>query len=197
MSWYPTDELLELVRTAPSAAAGWPRVLAFCRECWPEGAWQDLPDVATARDVAAAAAWLTTVRAAPDVPSPLRGLYLGLDTLNMDDPGGKNVEIGGTATVNPADDGREWLYALEWYGPPHLIESLRDLQDVYMEWPSDDLQMTADYVLFLTYSGLVLAEAAAQVTWRDDTVVVWGFHDGDLYTLGQGRPTGFERLVTT
>jgi hypothetical protein len=53
----------------------------------------------------------------------------------------------------------------------------------------------ADYVLFLGYSGVVLAEAAAHVRWPRRTLVVWGFHDGDLFVLGRGERGGFERLA--
>jgi len=160
-----------------------------------------LPEVDPASDATAAANWLRAqLRAARAARVAVHGLYLGLDTLNMDGPTGTNVEIGATGDVrpgqlSPAAENIEWVHRLEWYGERHLISGLRAMKSVYARDEWQTLYDTADYVLFLPYSGLVLADAAAKLRWPRRVVLVWGFHDGDLFRLGRGHRDGFERSV--
>jgi hypothetical protein len=128
-------------------------------------------------------------------PIPLRGLYLGLDTSNMDDGAGENVEIGGTSRDGVEDADGDWLYSLEWYGTRHLIAGLLEMHAIYSHEDWKTHFAAADYVLFLGYSGLVLMEAAERVAWRDDTLLVWGFHDGDMFALARASAGGVQRLA--
>lgn len=196
MDQYPIREVLALVRSAPSAAAGWPRLRAVCARRWPSPLWARLgAGVDPTGDVRAAAAWLDSQLAAGDAPSPVRGVYLGLDTLNMSGRGGTNVEIGATGAADPSRADIEWTYELEWYGRSHLIAGLKAMHREYSRSRWEELFSAADYVLFLGYSGLVLAEAAGAVRWEASALVVWGFHDGDLFRLGRAGGTGFKRLA--
>src|SRR5436190_3976473 len=114
----------------------------------------------------------------------------------MDDGAGKNVEIGGTAREDADDAAGGWLYSLEWYGKPHLITGLLEMHTTYSHEDWKAHFAAADYVLFLAYSGLVLTGAAERIAWRNDTLLVWGFHDGDLLMLARGTRAGLHRLAT-
>lgn len=201
MAWYPIDEILALVQTAPDATSGWDRLRTLCEQHWPSPLWGHLRGVDPVRDAEDAASWLRAqLDAASAAEVALRGLYLGLDTLNMDGPQGANVEIAGTSTaqavrLDPTAENIEWVHRVEWDGDRHLIAGLRAMKEVYArsEWQAQ--YGAADYVLFLGYSGVVLADAAASVQWPQSVVLVWGFHDGDLFRLGRWGRDGFERLV--
>jgi hypothetical protein len=194
MDEYPIEAILKVVRTAPDAAAGWTRLRTLCRRHWPSPLWGRFRAVDPARDAAAAATWLRAELTSAGAKQDVRGVYLGLDTLNMEGPHGANVEIGATGAPRPDSFEIDWVYELTWYGTSHLIAGLRVMHEEYArpEWAR--LFDVADYVLFLGYSGVILAEAAATVRWRRRSLLVWGFHDGDLFILGRGQRAGFERL---
>src|SRR6476646_11576269 len=99
MAWYPVPEILAIVQDAPDSATGWARLRALRDRHWPSPLWSELPEVDPASDATAAANWLRAqLRAARAARVAVHGLYLGLDTLNMDGP---NVEIGATGDVRP------------------------------------------------------------------------------------------------
>ena len=192
MSWI--DNVTNLVKNAPDAATGWPRLLQLCRDTTPSPLWSDLPALEPERDVRAASRWLGEQLRDPSAPKPARGLYLGLDTLNMDGPDGFNVEIAATAHCDPFKLETEWVYHCEWYGDWHLIESLRDLKEVYEAPQYEPVAEFADYALFLGYSGLVFADAIEKLEVDAPLLVAWGFHDGDLFFLGRREREKFERI---
>jgi len=111
------------------------------------------------------ATWLRAQFRDPKRPKPIRGLYLGLDTLNMEGPDGFNIEIGGTSECDPFAMKYEWAWECKWYGAHHLLRGLQTLQPCYSKAPGE-VASFADYMLVLGYSGLVLAEALAQVRVR-------------------------------
>src|SRR5690349_15660489 len=125
MAGYPIDAILRVVRTAPDAAAGWSRLRALCRRHWPSPLWSRLRGIDPTNDAAAAATWLRAQLAAAGRRQDVRGVYLGLDTLNMEGPEGANVEIGVTGASRPDSLDIEWVYELPWYGASHLIAGLR------------------------------------------------------------------------
>ena len=51
-----------------------------------------------------------------------------------------------------------------------------------------------DYIFFLGYSGVVLAESFARLDTPRTLLPAWGFHDGDLFALGRKQGGGFTRL---
>lgn len=195
---YPHADLLALVQNSPNATEGWARLLELCERHWPSQLWGRLAGVKTDADVDAAALWLSAqISSSPD-PSHPCALYLGLDTLNMQDGDGTNVEVAGSSKFDPDDKSMAWLDRFEWRGRSHLIRGLMTMEAVYRqnEWAA--LFGTADYVLFLVYSGLVLSEAASRIRWPANSILVWGFHDGDLFTLGRTDSVGaFRRSVDT
>ena len=188
------DRVTQVVKNAPDARTGWPLLVDFCRKTEPSPLWDALPEVNAKRDVASASKWLRAQLRSKDAPHPVRGVYLGLDTLNMDGDDGQNVEIGATKNCDPSKLETGWAWKCEWYGDAHFIESLRDLKSVYDQPEFEPVSGFADYALFLGYSGLVLAEAMESLEVSTPLLAAWGFHDGDLFFLGRRERDRFERI---
>jgi hypothetical protein len=112
----------------------------------------------------------------------------------MFDGEGTNVEIAGTVNFDADDQSMEWIASMDWHGQSHLIRGLMTMEATYRRAEWGALSEPADYVLFLAYSGLVLGNAACQIRWPPNSVIVWGFHDGDLFFLGRADASGAFRL---
>ncbi|MCU0697466.1 MAG: hypothetical protein MUC96_13145 [Myxococcaceae bacterium] len=194
MSSMPVSEVLELIRGAPNPEAGWRGLLAICRAAEPSALWATLPAPDVAADVTSASSWLRAELARPQALN-CTGVYLGLDTLNMRFPWGSNVELGFSTRALAHDVELSWVFQRLTRGRNHLIRGLKRLKRVYgrREWQEHDAM--ADYLLFLGYSGLVLRDAVRAQAWRGNTVVAWGFHDGDLFSLARADPTGVTVLA--
>ncbi len=205
---YPWRELFDVIRSSRTSSEGWPRLLDLCRKHAPDPLWDQLGNIRPDDDVAAALLWLQHQFVNSKVQPP-RGIYLGLDTLNQKhDPvklakhglrveqtaPAKNVEIAISAVADPEKLSDEWAYAREgnWYGKDHLIASLVPMKDLYEE---TGVSSFADHVLFLGYSGLILAEALERATLSLPFLAIWGFHDGDLFYLCRRTGPTFERLA--
>lgn len=175
--------LLAIVSEDPAPASQWQRMLEVFRNEVPAAPWSRMPVPDSRRDVDEAAAWLAAeLKAQPAA----KGIYLGLDTLNMEGGSGTNVEFGGIAECDPTNDDKSWLEDDLDSGGDHLIRGLQEMHAVYSspEWePWFDF---CDYALFLGYSGIVLAAAMARsAAGSRDLLAAWGFHDGDLFLLGR------------
>jgi len=120
------------------------------------------------------------------------GIYLGLDTLNMDGSKGTNLQIGGSTSCEMASDSLEWLEEKMTYGERHLISGLHKLRKVYSQPKWEELYEFSDYILFLTYSGIVLEQAFVRLRFPNPLLVVWGFHNGDIFILGRNTGDHFE-----
>jgi hypothetical protein len=174
---YPIRETLAVVRDGTEPEATWADVVALCRAACPSAPWDGLvwPDIG--RDVSAATTWLEAQLA--DLPDA-RGLYLGLDTLNMRGGRGTNIEIGGSSDCDPLSDDIQWVFARNLrYGRKHLIYGLYELRAVYSSDAWGAAYSLCDYIFFLGYSGVVLAGAFERLDTPRTLLPVWGFHDGD------------------
>ncbi len=155
----------------------------------PEAPWDSLPTPDMARDIEAATQWLSGELAHR---TDVTGVYLGLDTLNMDEGEGRNVEIGMTPECDAGKDEMDWVYAGNLrYGEGHLINGLYELQREYSGEPWEEAFSLCDYILFLGYSGIVLSQALMRLPSLSTFLVVWGFHDGDLLALGRKSDSAF------
>lgn len=182
--------LLAIVGENPDPVSQWQRMLEVFRSEVPAAHWDRMPVPDIMRDVDEAAAWLAAeLKGHPAA----KGIYLGLDTLNMERGRGKNVEIAGTAKCDPTDDDVSWLeedleYGLEHliYGDEqHLIRGLVEMHAAYSSPEWEPWSEFCDYTVFLGYSGIVLGAAMARSAGARDLLVAWGFHDGDLFLLGR------------
>ncbi|HXX92752.1 MAG TPA: hypothetical protein VEN81_03910 [Planctomycetota bacterium] len=182
----PSDALpsiLKLVRTGGDPARSLGKLLDHFAEAKPSSAWTKMKDVDVGRDIAEARDWLEAQLARR---ASTTGVYLGLDTLNMDDGAGHNVEIGGSVKADPESLDTEWAFENSWTGEHHLIRGLFEMHRIYST--IEDLYSFADYALFLGYSGIVLAAAVERLERKLRSggmgrLYIWGFHDGDLFPL--------------
>ncbi|HKX39980.1 MAG TPA: hypothetical protein VJO99_02400 [Burkholderiaceae bacterium] len=188
----PIEELLAIVRNQPDPHQAWAQVLELCGTEQPSKLWASLPKVDLDRDAEAARAWLVGALANTQVPT---GVYLGLDTLNMEGGKGSNVEVGWIA-ADTSQGNADWAYGGLTYGEPFLIAGLLALHDVYSLPQWDDDFSFADYVLFLAYSGLVIREALNGFTIAAPMLFAWGFHDGDLFCLCRSEGNKIEMLCS-
>ena len=170
----------------------WDGVLETLQRLSPSEAWRLLPRPDVDGDVERASTWLAQQFAA--CPHDVRGVYLGLDTLNM--ALGSNVEIGISATADVGSDEIEWTFDRNiWRGESHLIASLRSMKRAYGRRAWRDVTPDPDYTVFLGYSGVVLAAAVERASVGHDLIAAWGFHDGDMFVLGRRMPSAFELVV--
>lgn len=185
-------QTLAVVREHTDPAAAWKELVDVCRRVHPLCPWNDLPSPDFAADVELAVPWLNRhLRQYPEAS----GVYLGLDTLNMRGGRGTNIEIGSSSECDSNLDSPDWVWdAVLDYGPSHLLRGLVKSQEVYSRpaWaPAFNL---CNYVFFLGYAGIVLTQAMAELTFPTTMMLVWGFHDGDLFTLGRYRQGSFTKL---
>ena len=182
------DATLAVLRKKDSPDAKWRALIETWSRRFPSPVWEKLaPDFET--DIPSAEQWLREHLR----ESPARGLYLGLDTLNMDGGAGTNVEIAGTMQCEPMAKEVEWAFECEWSGEPHLIRGLVAMKALY---DASKVASEADYLVFLGYSGLVLGEAIVRLKPAEPILVVWGFHDGDLFRLARATPDGSKPLYS-
>jgi hypothetical protein len=180
------DATLAVLRKKDSPDAKWRALIEMWSRLHPSPVWAKL-EADLANDINAAETWLRGHLR----ESPSRGLYLGLDTLNMNGGAGMNVEIAGTRECDPMAPTTDWAFECEWSGEPHLIRGLVAMKQHYEK---SNVSPQADYLVFLGYSGLVFGEAIVRLKPAEPILVVWGFHDGDLFRLARATPDGSKPL---
>lgn len=189
----PIDATLDVILRHTSAPTAWAEIVELCRTCSPDAPWDSLPKPDLERDIAAAHHWLESQL--NTVPEAV-GIYLGLDTLNMNEGAGKNVEFGGTSDCDPANESVDWLGGELDYGSDHLIYGLYELQRMYETDAWKQAFSLCDYIFFLGYSGIVLTQAFERLSTNRTLMPIWGFHDGDMFTLGRKRDGQFTRFIS-
>ena len=190
----PIDETMQILRTESDSKIAFHKILEEANKNLPSEIWKEYEKLNIERDIEDAVLWLKkTLTQFPDS----KGIYLGLDTLNMDEGNGTNVEIGLSKSCNPNEFSDDWTYDCENYGESHLIKGLYEVADTFMnseKWTSDETSF-AEYVVFLGYSGVVLKGALSKLETNNDFLSIWGFHDGDMFFLMQ-KANGIESIVT-
>lgn len=198
----PVAGIFDAIRINLVPGDAWRAVLSVCATAAPAAKWNELPTPDLERDIKAARLWLGEQLSEL---AQVRGVYLGLDTLNMRRGKGTNLEIGGSTACDPASDSQDWVFEQLQRGAKHLIYGLYELQTAYSAstWRVSDETVAqgshfgfADYTLFLGYSGIILGSAFARLPeWpkltKRDLLAVWGFHDGDLFLLGRRTGSAF------
>lgn len=188
----PIDELLAILREEPNPGSAWSRTLDLLKNSTPSDLWDALARMDIQRDTGAASAWLGAALQGHAAPV---GVYLGLDTLNMNGGAGYNVELGWRAGLKVEDGSTDWIYSDLERGPRHLIEGLCELHATYSRPEWAESFSTADYMLFLGYSGVVLREAIRSTLLPRPLLASWGFHDGDIFLLGLLTDQGFTTVA--
>lgn len=175
--------LKEVERTSPPQK-GFQNILDFAQKELPSAIWDTFRNTNFERDIQEAITWLKTCIQLSD---NFTGIYFGLDTLNMNEGTGENVEIGLSSICNPAILEDSWLYESKVRGKSHLIRSLYEVEDSFSneeKWNNTE-RHEAEYAIFLGYSGFILREALQNIDVKQDFLSMWGFHDGDIFYLMQ------------
>lgn len=186
----PTDELLRIIRSQPGFELAWQRILELLDTHQSSALWSALPRPDFASDKTKVRHWLQGSLANLAESS---GVYLGLDTLNMDEGAGTNIEIGWLRCDTTRND-TDWIYGDLQRGDSTLIPGLHALHAMYSSPEWKPVFSLADYLVFLGYSGLVLREALSELSAPQDLLVAWGFHDGDMFILGRMLAGNFELI---
>lgn len=188
----PIDEALKIIKDHSSPEAALTDLISLCAETLPKENWSALPKVDLARDIDEAVQWLTEQMREADQPS---GICLGLDTLNMEDGDGQNIEFASSKKCDPTSDSQDWLEEDMDYGDGHLIHGLHLFHSEYTNgtW-SDEGYSLCDYILFLGYSGIVLMHAFEKISVTNPILVAWGFHDGDVLRLAYKDRVHYTRI---
>ncbi len=186
------NQTLTLVKDTTDAHAMWPHLIDICRRVHPDLPWHEMPSPEVQLDLHEAWLWLQNDLSEHDEAV---GIYLGLDTLNMQGGRGTNIEFGATSECDPNSGRPDWAWdAALRYGSRHLIKGLVGMQACYSRPAWRESSGLCDYVFFLGYSGMVLAEVFESFTLPRTLMPVWGFHGGDLFTLGRYQSGEFTRL---
>ena len=187
----PIAQILDLLRTELAPELAWRRVLEICKLHHASALWETLPAVDIDGDAEAIRGWLAT--SLEGVAGPV-GLCLGLDTLNMRDGAGTNLELGWKRACAAGSDDIGWVFERLEHGSSTLIVGLVALQAEYRQDRWNELSGMADHVLSLAYSGVVLAQALRHLERQDPLLAAWGFHDGDLFALCRCSAGTFEMI---
>ncbi|HET6250054.1 MAG TPA: hypothetical protein VFE47_20350 [Tepidisphaeraceae bacterium] len=91
----------------------------------------------------------------------------------------------------------QWAYSLEERGEKHLIDGMYKAHRAYLKFGVEGpAKLLADFLFFFGSSGVVFASAIERIGVNWDCLFIWGFHDGDLYSLARSSPTGITRIAT-
>jgi hypothetical protein len=185
---------MQILRTESESKIAFQRIIGYANKNLPSQIWKEYEELNIERDIEEATIWLqNSLTEFPDA----KGIYLGLDTLNMDEGNGTNVEIGLSKSCNPSEFSDDWTYDCEDYGESHLIKGLSEVADTFTnseKWTNDETRF-AEYIVFLAYSGIVLKGALDKLETKNDFLAIWGFHDGDMFFLMQ-KANGIKSIVT-
>lgn len=190
----PIEELFDILRTSNGKADPWQEIIQLCRQAAPSDFWAIIPNVEVERDVEYL---IEEILPACMKDSP-KGIYFGLDTLNMQEEDAFNIEIGISheEECSNADPDVAWVYSdLDILGQ-FLLPGIKKLNDAYATPQWKDVFSFCDYVLPLAYSGLVLTLALSRINSNAVFAVAWGFHDGDLFLLGTRKASQFSGEYT-
>ena len=174
----PNDDLLNIIRTMTDGKKALVDIftIAYQRKALEvfRRKWLELPN-----DVEKTA---NEIEVALKKTKGANGLYFGLDTLNMNDGDGANIEIQTSNTADLSGSDSEWMFHSNGYNNRWLINGLYNASKEYDQYSSDD-KWFAEYVTFLSYSGIVIGSALKKSLTRIPYISAWGFHDGDMYKI--------------
>jgi hypothetical protein len=182
MDAMPINEVLSQINQEPDPNIAFQRIINIGKDKLPSSIWDTFRTMNIETDILSAKNWIQkNLKTLPGAT----GIYLGLDTLNMDNGLGSNAEIGLSSKCNPGEFTQDWAYDCDYYGESHLLKGLFLVSDAFIneeKWTSDERSF-AEYLIFLGYSGVVFREALLNVETKNDFLSIWGFHDGDMFFL--------------
>lgn len=180
----PLDETMTILRKELNPQIAFKKIVDLGKEKFPSPIWNEYNEIYIDRDIKEASRWIEkSIQYHPNS----KGFYFGLDTLNMDNGKGTNIEIGLSKGCNPNEFSDDWTYDCESFGKSHLIRGLFEFSDTFLnkdKWSCDERRFT-EYLIFLGYSGVILREALNNLKTENNFLSTWGFHDGDMFFLMQ------------
>ena len=166
----PFEEIRNEITLHPNPELAFKNILQAEKKNCPALDWDQFSVKYMDTDISEATQWIKkSMKNMPDV----KGIYLGLDTLNMEDGKGSNVEIGMNSSCDPTESSIDWAFDCNTYGDRHLIMGLYSFFANF-SGPDDENKDLAEYVIFLGYSGLVLREALLKASIKSDFISCWG-----------------------
>jgi len=186
------DEVIDQINNNRDPKKAFHNIIAIGKKYLPSQIWESFEAMNLEMDTIDVQIWLQ--KSLVRFPKTT-GIYFGLDTLNMDNGKGSNIEIGLSNTCDPREFSDHWIYDCDSYGDNHLINGLNLVSDNFtntIKWSPEERSFS-EYLIFLGYSGIVLREALINVTTEIDFLSIWGFHDGDMFYLVNKR--GLNRSV--
>lgn len=174
----PLKDIRSEITLQPDPEKAFKNILAAAKKKCPSVDWMQFSGKHLSKDITAAQKWIQ--KYINKLPTA-NGIYLGLDTLNMDKGKGTNVEIGLHTRCDPAKFSADWAFDCDGYGAGHLIKGIYLFEKLIQSAGKNE--SLVEYVIFLGYSGIVLREALLKVKVKGDFTSCWGFHDGDLFLL--------------
>lgn len=192
----PFDEIFEIIQNTNDIESSWLELLALCDRVKPNDLWSSLGKVNPQKDLGITQKKFREFICADRLTSDSIGIYLGLDTLNMDGFGGFNVEVGFNKKANLKDKEIAWVWECNGDYYKFLISSLKYMSKEYRKNKYSDINFFAEYVLFLGYSGLIFTHMLLGAPLESNWVAAWGYHDGDIGILCQDIGNGFEKVAS-
>lgn len=180
----PIEETIQVLRTEQNPKKAFTKIIGFANEKFPSDIWNEYCKMNLKRDIDEATIWIQDTLSV--FPSS-KGIYFGLDTLNMNHGTRTNIEIGRSKSCNPHELSDDWSYECESYGDSHLIKGLFEVSDTFNNterWTNEE-RWFAEYIIFLGYSGVILRDSLNNIKTKNDFLSIWGFHDGDMFFLIQ------------
>ena len=169
------DCILALLRQDRPAMDCYKQMKSQLSKIYPHKIWSKLDGIQITDDIAKVGPSLVGQLARPAARSG-QELYFGLDTLNMEGGRGSNIEMA--------------LLDTGWGGRSKLLKGLYEMWRIYNPVDDEGLSQFIEMPLWVGYTGIVLIEALRadlSVAAGDagTRTVVWGHHDGDLFTLAK------------
>ena len=190
--------LFSIIRAPGTAKSNFLNALPWFNKYQPSSLWSEISPLSIERDVLLTKSWIIDQFNAPKFPrTTITGVYFGLDTLNMRNGQGKNIEIGGSTLFNHQQPSNDWPFHNSWYGEETLVKGLFEIAELVKEEDSD-LVWFSDFYVWMTYTGLILIEIFETtnpntlLTGAPARNIIFGHHDGDLCSLGTLFPSGFK-----
>jgi hypothetical protein len=181
MDWklLPVDEIKDWIKSENNPENYWTKVIDQSKKLYGTDIWEHFRGMPLKQDISEfSSAIQEYVNQFPDSS----GIYFGLDTLNMDNGNGSNVEIGLSNECDPRTFSDEWTFECDHYGN-YLIKGLFQVSESFQDPNySGDITSAAEYIIFLAYSGIILREGLNRLD-KNDFQSIWGFHDGDMFFL--------------
>jgi len=194
MNW-PTKEITSIIKNEIDPKKAFAKILEQCEKELKSEIWDSYKNMNIERDIAEAKKFILK-QLERRKRKEAKGRYFGLDTLNMNDGHGMNLQIGFHYKCDPSIMDMEWTYDCKHHDE-HLIAGLYEVSDTFAsdsKWSSEERDF-AEYTIFLGYSGIVLREALLSVEGIDDFISAWGFHDGDMFFLVQSQK-GNKKIIS-